>query len=312
MEITRIPGLGPKRVRPLHEQLGIASLDDLRAAVEEGRLADVPGFGAKAEENVLAALAADAAGERRARLLLSQALAWARPWSRACAPHAMRVELAGSARRMADPCKDLDVVAATADPAALVEAFERLPRSTWCTRPGAAGARAVTHSGVPVDLRVVPEEAFGNLLQHFTGSGKHNEALAHRGGEARAARERVRDRRRRERRRPTPSPPRRRSTRSWACSSSRRSCARTAASCEAARAGELPELIELERHPRRPAHAHRGLGRPQHDRGDGRAAKERGYEYVGDHRPLGEPRLRRRRAARRAAAPDRAGQVGES
>ncbi|HEU0024137.1 MAG TPA: DNA polymerase/3'-5' exonuclease PolX [Thermoleophilaceae bacterium] len=177
VEITRIPGLGPKRVRALHEHLGIESLDDLRTAVEAGRLADVPGFGKKAEENVIAALAADEAGEHGARFLLSQALAVGESVVEALRPYATSVELAGSARRMADSCKDLDVVAATSDPEALVAAFAGLDEIDVVHSSGPAGARAVTHSGLPVDLRVVPEEAFGNLLQHFTGSGKHNEAL---------------------------------------------------------------------------------------------------------------------------------------
>src|ERR687895_2658752 len=75
VEITRIPGLGPKRVRLLHEHLGVSSLDDLRAAAEQGRLKDVPGFGAKAEENVMATLAEGADGRPKARMLLSKALA---------------------------------------------------------------------------------------------------------------------------------------------------------------------------------------------------------------------------------------------
>ena len=177
VEITRIPGLGPKRVRSLHEHLGVTSLEELREATEAGRLADVPGFGAKAAENVIAALAADDAGAARARFLLSQALAVGDAIVEGLRPHATRVELAGSARRMVDACKDLDVVAATADPAALVKAFEELAEIDVVHSSGPAGARAVTHQGIPVDLRVVPEEAFGNLLQHFTGSGKHNEAL---------------------------------------------------------------------------------------------------------------------------------------
>jgi DNA polymerase (family 10) len=78
---------------------------------------------------------------------------------------------------MADSCKDLDVVVATADARGLVRAFGDLPEIDVVHSSGETGARAVTHTGVPVDLRVVPEEAFGNLLQHFTGSGKHNEAL---------------------------------------------------------------------------------------------------------------------------------------
>ena len=177
VEITRIPGLGPKRVRSLHEHLGVTSLEELREATEAGRLADVPGFGAKAAENVIAALATDDAGAPRARFLLSQALSVGEGIVEGLRPHATSVELAGSARRMADACKDLDVVAATPDPAALVKAFEELAEIDVVHSSGAAGARAVTHSGIPVDLRVVPEEAFGNLLQHFTGSGKHNEAL---------------------------------------------------------------------------------------------------------------------------------------
>src|SRR5918997_56618 len=73
--ITRIPGLGPKRARAPPAQLGIASLDDLRVAAEQGRLKDVPGFGAKAEENVMAALSAGADGRPKERMLLSKALA---------------------------------------------------------------------------------------------------------------------------------------------------------------------------------------------------------------------------------------------
>jgi DNA polymerase (family 10) len=92
-------------------------------------------------------------------------------------PSALRVELAGSARRWADTCKDLDVVAATSDPAAFAEAFAGLPQVAEVHSSGEAGARGVTHQGLPVDLRVVAEENFGNLLQHFTGSGKHNEAM---------------------------------------------------------------------------------------------------------------------------------------
>ncbi len=111
------------------------------------------------------------------RFLLSQALSVGEGIVEALRPHATRVELAGSARRMVDACKDLDVVAATADPGALVKAFEELTEIDVVHSSGVAGARAVTHSGIPVDLRLVPEEAFGNLLQHFTGSGKHNEAL---------------------------------------------------------------------------------------------------------------------------------------
>jgi DNA polymerase (family 10) len=177
--VTRIPGLGPKRARLLYEHLGISSLDDLRAAAEQGRLKDVPGFGAKAEENVMAALAAGADGRPKARMILSKALDVGEELAESLREHpaALKVELAGSARRQADTVKDLDIVVAASDPAALVEHFCSLQAVDVVHSSGEAGAKVLTHSGLPVDLRIVPEEAFGNLLQHFTGSGKHNEAL---------------------------------------------------------------------------------------------------------------------------------------
>src|SRR5215208_3841515 len=179
VEVTRIPGLGPKRAKLLHDQIGVCSIDDLRRAAETGQLKDVKGFGRKAEENVLAALAAGADGRPKARMLLSKALTVAEELVATLRDHSsvLRVELAGSARRRADTVKDLDIVVASSNPAALVGAFAELHSIDSVSTSGEAGAKAVTHSGLPVDLRIVPEEAFGNLLQHFTGSGKHNEAL---------------------------------------------------------------------------------------------------------------------------------------
>ena len=176
VEITRIPGLGPKRVRQLHDALRVSNLDELRQAAEQGRLADVAGFGKKAEENVIAALAE---GPKAERAVLSKALEVGEALVDGLRHHpaSNRVELAGSARRWADSCKDLDIVASASDPAALVEAFKELPGVDEVSSSGHAGAKAMTYYGLPVDLRIVPDENFGNLLQHFTGSGRHNEAL---------------------------------------------------------------------------------------------------------------------------------------
>src|SRR5205085_1632530 len=90
---------------------------------------------------------------------------------------AERVEVAGSVRRWTDDCKDLDIVATASNTSALVDAFAALPILGEVQRAGEAGARAVTHNGLPVDFRIVPPQSFGNLLQHLTGSGKHNEAM---------------------------------------------------------------------------------------------------------------------------------------
>ena len=179
VEITRLPGFGPKKARKLFDELAIQSLDDLRDAVASERLRDVPGFGPKAEENIRIALAAGPDERKKPRLLLSKALAVGDALLQAIREHpaAERVELAGSARRWAESCKDLDFVATATDPEALADAFAALPLIGEVHSKAAAGVKAVTHSGLPIDLRIVPPENFGNLLQHFTGSGKHNEAL---------------------------------------------------------------------------------------------------------------------------------------
>jgi DNA polymerase (family X) len=179
--ITHLAGLGPKRARLLYDELGIDSLDALRAAIESERVRELRGFGAKAEENIRAALEAAAGGDGRgeSRLVLDRALAIGEPIVAALRGHpaADRVELAGSARRWTDSVKDLDIIATAHDPAALAAAFAELGSFERVHSSGPAGARATTHSGLRVDLRIVAPEQFGNLLQHFTGSKQHNMAL---------------------------------------------------------------------------------------------------------------------------------------
>jgi DNA polymerase (family X) len=179
VEVTRIPGLGPKRVRRLFDELGVKSLDDLRKAAEAEQVRGLQGFGEKAEESILIALDAGADGRPHPRTLLSKALRIAEGLRDALREHpaAGRVEVAGSARRWTDTCKDLDLVATASDAAALAKAFTELPLIGEAGASGAAGARAVTHTGMSVDLRIVAPENFGNLLQHLTGSKQHNEAL---------------------------------------------------------------------------------------------------------------------------------------
>ena len=179
IEMTRLPGLGPKRARRLFEELGIDSLDSLRAAAEEHRIRSLKGFGPKAEESILAAVSAARAGERRARFVLDRALAVGEQLVAALRAHpaSERVELAGSARRMTDSVKDLDVIATATDPGALSRAAAELELIESAGTPGEAGVRMRTHTGVPIDLKIVAPDQFGNLLQHFTGSKEHNMAL---------------------------------------------------------------------------------------------------------------------------------------
>jgi DNA polymerase (family X) len=179
IEITRLPGLGPKRARRLFEELGIDSLESLRAAADGQQVRSLKGFGPKAEESILASLNAVGAGERRARVVLDRALAVAEPLVAALRAHpaSERVELAGSARRMTDSVKDLDVIATATDPTALSRAAAEVDLVEWANTPGEAGVRLRTHTGLQVDLRIVAPDQFGNLLQHLTGSKEHNMAL---------------------------------------------------------------------------------------------------------------------------------------
>jgi DNA polymerase (family 10) len=178
VDLTRLPGLGPKKARKLFDELGIDSLDALKAAAESEQLRNVRGFGQKFEEMVLAAFAAGVADAPRPRMLLHKALQIGDAIVEALRVHpaADRVELAGSARRMVDSVKDLDIIATSPDPPALLRALAEIDLIEQSSGDGNA-ARARTHTGLNIDLRVVEPDQFGNVMQHLTGSKAHNMAL---------------------------------------------------------------------------------------------------------------------------------------
>jgi DNA polymerase (family 10) len=181
--ITRLPGLGPKRARLLHSELGIDSLETLREAALAQRLRTVRGLGAKFETGVLEAL--EKLGENpdvraNPRLLLPKALELGETLAtglRERGGDGTEVLVAGSARRMADSVKDIDLIALTRKPVTLAKSLAELAEIESVASAGRAGTKARTHSGVSVDLRIAKPSQLGNLLQHFTGSGKHNAAL---------------------------------------------------------------------------------------------------------------------------------------
>ena len=176
LEITRLPGVGPKRVRLMFTELGIDSLAALKTAAEGQQLRGVKGLGPKFEASVLASLEAGLGDAPAPRVLLSQALREGEAIVAGLRAHptANRVELAGSARRLADTVKDLDIIATADDPAALTAALAGLPEIESAGTAGENAARGRTHTGLSIDLRVVEPDQFGNLLQHFTGSARHN------------------------------------------------------------------------------------------------------------------------------------------
>jgi DNA polymerase (family 10) len=175
-DFLRLPALGPKTARRIWQELGITTVDELRKAAEAERLRTLPGLGAKTEERILKAL--DTKPQEK-RTLLAVGLPAVQAVVEVLREHPVSNEVseAGSVRRRTETVKDLDVIATAGDPAALTDYFTKL---TWVAEVEAKGktkATVVSHDGLRFDLRVVPPEAYGNLLQHFTGSKAHNVAL---------------------------------------------------------------------------------------------------------------------------------------
>ncbi len=185
VQITRLPGIGAKRARLLHSALGVDSPRALREAALAQRVREVKGLGPKFEEGVLSALerAAESPdeGSGRVRLLLPQALelgeSLARGLQEVKGDVDARVTVAGSARRMADSVKDIDLIAVTKRPVTLARRLAKLEEIESVSSASAVGARGRAHVGVNVDLRIGLPRERGSLLQHFTGSGRHNAAL---------------------------------------------------------------------------------------------------------------------------------------
>jgi DNA polymerase (family 10) len=175
----RLPGLGPKTARRIWQELGITTAADLKAAAEAQQLRGHAGIGPGTEEKIAAALAQPKATEGPRRALLGTTLPKLRAVVQVLSEHPASVEvsIAGSARRMRETVRDLDIIATATDAQALVDYFCSLKWVVDVAAKGSTKATVVSHDGLRFDLRVVPPESYGNLLQHFTGSKHHNVAL---------------------------------------------------------------------------------------------------------------------------------------
>jgi DNA polymerase (family 10) len=175
----RLPGLGPKTARRIWQELGITTAADLKAAAEAQQLRGHAGIGPGTEEKIAVALAQPKATEGPRRALLGTTLPKLRAVVEVLRAHPASVEvsIAGSARRMRETVRDLDIIATASDAQALVDYFCALDWVVDVAAKGSTKATVVSHDGLRFDLRVVPPESYGNLLQHFTGSKHHNVAL---------------------------------------------------------------------------------------------------------------------------------------
>jgi DNA polymerase (family X) len=181
VSFMRLPGLGPKTAARIWQELGVTTIEELKRAAEQEQLRTLAGLGAKTEERILKALA-EKKQEPSDRRLLGDGLGALLAVVEVLQEHpaAVKVSEAGSARRRKETFRDLDIIATAKDPEALIDYFTKLKWVIEVVAKGPTKATVLSNEGLRFDLRVVPPESYGNLLQHFTGSKDHNVALRER------------------------------------------------------------------------------------------------------------------------------------
>ncbi len=179
-ELFRIPGLGPKRIRIIYDELGIDSLEKLQMACEAGYLTALKGFSTKLEKKILNGI--EFARRHADQFLIDQATATANELigHLETDEHVIRLKRAGSLRRCKELVKDVDIIAASPQPESLMDLFLAAPGVEKITGRGSTKSSIVLESGMAVDLRVVTEEQFPYALAHFTGSKDHNVVMRQR------------------------------------------------------------------------------------------------------------------------------------
>jgi DNA polymerase (family 10) len=179
-EVMKVPGLGPKTVRRLWQEAEIESIEDLEAAIDDGRLEALPRMGRKTIDNIRESIDfMKTAGDRR-RLGTAMPIAERLVAAMQAIPGVRKVAYAGSLRRGQETIGDLDLLVTTTDPTAASEAFRTQSGVTKILVAGETKSSVRLEDGIQVDLRVVPEEVWGAALMYFTGSKDHNVALRER------------------------------------------------------------------------------------------------------------------------------------
>src|SRR5205809_2590349 len=172
--MTAIPGFGPKKAMVVYRELGIDGLEELVAAARDGRLRGLKGFSAKTEENVLQAVQRAQRDTGRVTIDIAMGVAEALLERLRAIPDVRRADLAGSLRRMAETVGDVDLLVASGSPAPIMHAFTGYEDVEQILARGETKSSVVTRSGLQVDLRVIPNEAWGAAMIYFTGSKAHN------------------------------------------------------------------------------------------------------------------------------------------
>ncbi len=173
-ELLQLPGLGPKRVRALYEELHVHSLPQLLRAARDGRIRELPGFGSKTEERIVAAIHQKLGEVKRFKLAVATQYADALLAFLRAGQGVVQALAAGSLRRCRDTVGDLDLLVTAPDGAAVCRHFASYPDVREVLQQGDTKASIVLKSGLQVDLRVVPPDSYGAALMYFTGSKAHN------------------------------------------------------------------------------------------------------------------------------------------
>ena len=178
VEMLKVDGLGPKRVKQVYETLGIATLAELNTAASEGKLRDLPGLGAKSEAKLVQAIEALARhGDGRTPIGEAWPLAYEILAELEQLPGVLKTAVAGSLRRMKESIGDVDLLVAADEAAPIMDYFVTMPRVESVSGHGPTKSSVVLHNGMQVDLRVLPLARWGTLLSYFTGSKDHNVRL---------------------------------------------------------------------------------------------------------------------------------------
>lgn len=180
VEMTGIPGLGPKKVKKLHDALGVLSIDELRAACERGQVAALDGFGAKTEQKLLDGIRYREAYLARHHWWEARGVAEPILEGLRALPDVLRAEHAGSFRRLCETVGDLDFIVAANNPNPVMDWFVGLDGVQEVTAHGQTKSSVRFAGGLQADLRVVPPDRFSFALLHFTGSKEHNVRLRQR------------------------------------------------------------------------------------------------------------------------------------
>lgn len=176
-ELMKVPGLGPKRVRTIHKELGVSDLEGLRKAAEEERIQGIEGFGKKTQQNILEAVRRVAPEESRIKLMEAEQRAEALIQYLRAGEGVQRVIIAGSYRRRKETVGDLDILAQCDPDSGIMKRFVDYEDVREVLSQGKTRSSVILRSGLQVDLRVLPEKSYGAALHYFTGSKAHNIAV---------------------------------------------------------------------------------------------------------------------------------------